>query len=184
MKQRIFAILLSLTMMFTLVPTAWALSEEENQTPAPRETSENGEGAEGSGSVAPEMSGDCGKDGSENSVKWALTQNNTDNENPRYTLTISGSGDMADYESPTNTASSSIAPWYIWKDSINKLEIKSGVSAIGAYAFYGLEELQTVTFEGTTLEMVGGHKKVISYFLRNGVASVTPFPVSAVLPQG
>ena len=32
--------------------------------------------------------------------------------------------------------------------------------------------------------MVGGHKKVISYFLRNGVASVTPFLVSAVLPQG
>ena len=32
--------------------------------------------------------------------------------------------------------------------------------------------------------MVGGHKKVISYFLRNGVASVTPFPVSAVLPRG
>ena len=31
---------------------------------------------------------------------------------------------------------------------------------------------------------VGGHKKVISYFLRNGVASVTPFPVSAVLPRG
>ena len=31
--------------------------------------------------------------------------------------------------------------------------------------------------------MVGGHKKVISYFLRNGVTSVTPFPVSAVLPQ-
>ena len=32
---------------------------------------------------------------------------------------------------------------------------KSGVSAIGAYAFYGLEELQTVTFEGTTLETLG-----------------------------
>ncbi|WP_368241687.1 hypothetical protein [Intestinimonas butyriciproducens] len=31
---------------------------------------------------------------------------------------------------------------------------------------------------------VGGHKKVISYFLRNGVVSVTPFPVSAVLPRG
>lgn len=31
--------------------------------------------------------------------------------------------------------------------------------------------------------MVGGHKKVILYFLWNGVASVTPFPVSAVLPQ-
>ena len=34
------------------------------------------------------------------------------------------------------------------------------------------------------LPRVGGHKKVISYFLRNGVASVTPFPVSAVLPRG
>ena len=32
--------------------------------------------------------------------------------------------------------------------------------------------------------MGGGHKKVISYFLRNGVASVTPFLVSTVLPQG
>ena len=32
-------------------------------------------------------------------------------------------------------------------------------------------------------QRVGGHKKVISYFLWNGVASVTPFPVSAVLPQ-
>ena len=32
--------------------------------------------------------------------------------------------------------------------------------------------------------MVGGHKKVISYFLRSGVTSVTPFPVSAVLPRG
>ena len=30
-------------MMFTLVPTAWALSDEENQTPM--ETSENDEGA-------------------------------------------------------------------------------------------------------------------------------------------
>ena len=32
--------------------------------------------------------------------------------------------------------------------------------------------------------VAGGHKKVILYFLRNGVASVTPFPVSAVLPRG
>ena len=38
--------------------------------------------------------------------------------------------------------------------------------------------------ESALLPRVGGHKKVISYFLRNGVASVTPFPVSAVLPRG
>ena len=39
-------------------------------------------------------------------------------------------------------------------------------------------------FTKTYFLRVGGHKKVISYFLRNGVASVTPFPVSAVLPRG
>lgn len=72
MKQRILAILLSLTMIFTLVPTAWALSEEENRTPAPMETSENGEGAEGSGSVAPEMNGTCGATEAD-LVTWALT---------------------------------------------------------------------------------------------------------------
>ena len=83
MKRRIFAILLSLTMMFTLVPTAWALSEEENRTPAPMETSENGEGTEGSGSVAPAMNGNCGAVGSEDSVKWALTDDDGDGS---YTL--------------------------------------------------------------------------------------------------
>lgn len=83
MKQRILAILLSLTMMFTLVPTAWALSEEGNQTPM--ETSENGGGAEGSGSVASAMNGTCGAT-EDDHVTWALTDDDRDGF---YTLTIS-----------------------------------------------------------------------------------------------
>ena len=141
MKQRILAILLSLTMMFTLVPTAWALSEEENRTPAPMETSENGEGAEGSGSVAPEMSGNCGATEADH-VTWELTDDDGDGF---YTLTISGTGDMADYDVGKNRA-----PWYnslLQKGAtttayssktfvnITKVVITNGVTHIGAYAF-------------------------------------------------
>ena len=47
-------------------------------------------------------------------VTWALTQNNEDTENPTYTLTISGSGNMEDYTQPTKPAEAgaNIAPWY------------------------------------------------------------------------
>lgn len=37
---------------------------------------------------------------------------------------------------------------------------------------------------GCPAEMVGGRKKVISNFCRNGMASVMPFPVSLVRPRG
>ena len=142
MKQRILAILLSLTMMFTLVPTAWALSEEENRTPAPMATSENGEGAEESGSVAPEMYGNCGADDSEDSVQWALTPNNADSENPTYTLTISGSGDMANYTANINNGSAT-QPWRtsvtgVEISNITKVVVSEGVTSIGDFAFNGL----------------------------------------------
>ena len=142
MKRRLLAIFLSLTMIFTLVPTAWALSEEGNQTPTPMETSENGGGAEGSGSVAPAMNGNCGAEDSADSVKWALTDDDGDGF---YTLTISGNGDMADYDVGGNRA-----PWYnslLQKSAtttayssktfvnITKVVITSGVTHIGAYAF-------------------------------------------------
>ena len=132
-------------MMFTLVPTALALNEEENRTPTPMETSENGEGAEGSGSVVPEMSGTCGAEGSADSVQWALTKNNEDSSNPTYTLTISGSGAMVDFTSPTapNAENANIAPWYtaLTADETTKLvpiteiKIDEGITGIGSYAF-------------------------------------------------
>ena len=46
---------------------------------------------------APAMSGNCGATESDN-VTWVLTVNNDDSASPTYTLTISGSGVMADYE--------------------------------------------------------------------------------------
>ena len=121
MKQRIFAILLSLTMMFTLVPTAWAADGE---------------------SVASAMNGTCSAVGSENSVQWALTDADGDGS---YTLTISGNGAMADYDVVKNRA-----PWYnslLQKGAtttayssrtfvnITNVVITNGVTHIGACAF-------------------------------------------------
>ena len=159
MKQRILAILLSLTMIFTLVPTAWALSEEENRTPAPMETSENGEGAEGSGSVAPEMNGTCGATEAD-LVTWALTDDDGDGF---YTLTISGNGAMADYYAQyvqrATEFEGDIAPWrraLLLNTSadrttdevvpITEVVIGDGVTRIGSGAFAYTKLTGTVTF--------------------------------------
>ena len=132
MKRRLLSIFLSLTMMFTMVPTAWALSEEGNQTPTPMETSENGGGAEGSGSEAPAMSGDCGAVGSEDSVQWNFNSSTG-------TLTISGTGEMKNLNNSTETKNISDGagtyPWANLKDSITKIVIGDGVTSIGSKAF-------------------------------------------------
>ena len=124
MKRRIFAMLLSLAMLFTLAPTAFAVENGSN------------------GSQSTEMSGNCGATDSESNVQWALTDDDGDGS---YTLTISGTGAMADYDVGRNRA-----PWYnslLQKGAkttaysgrtfvnITKVVITSGVTHIGAYAF-------------------------------------------------
>ena len=61
------------------------------------------------------------------------------------TLTISGTGDMPDYEIHDNKA-----PWRIYQDKIEKVVIKDGVTNIGSYAFYYCENLTSITFKGNT----------------------------------
>ena len=138
MKRRLLAIFLSLTMIFTLVPTAWALSEEENRTPAPMATSENGGGAEGSESVASAMKGNCGATEADH-VTWALTDDDGDGS---YTLTISGSGAMADYTANINNTKAT-QPWRAGEtgveiEKITKVVVSKDVTSIGAFAFNGL----------------------------------------------
>lgn len=54
------------------------------------------------------------------------------------TLTISGSGDMEDYKSP------STAPWYSLKDSITDVVIKDGITKIGESSFYYYTKIKSV----------------------------------------
>ncbi|MCD8158323.1 MAG: leucine-rich repeat domain-containing protein [Clostridiales bacterium] len=57
-----------------------------------------------------------------------------------YTLTISGTGDMYDYESYPD-----YAPWYTLKSKITSVIIEDGVTSIGNYAFYYCYFLTSVT---------------------------------------
>ncbi len=65
-------------------------------------------------------------------VTWTLTSNGL--------LTISGEGKMEDYSEET------AAPWSKYAEQITDIEIGQNVTEIGAYAFYGMTGLETVTF--------------------------------------
>ena len=67
----------------------------------------------------PNPNGKCG-----DNVRWALT-----GESTNYTLTITGSGAMANY------ASSSVQPWNDYRSSIKTVVIGNGVTSIGNYTF-------------------------------------------------
>ena len=88
------------------------------------------------------LKGSCSAEGSEDSVQWALTDDDGDGS---YTLTISGSGAMVDFTSPTapNAENANIAPWYtaLLADEntssvpITEIKIDEGVTYLGNYAF-------------------------------------------------
>ena len=70
-------------------------------------------------------SGTCGEN-----LTWTLDEAGC--------LTISGSGDMEDYSSASG------APWYALRDSIVSIQIETGVTSVGNYAFYGYTKLTSL----------------------------------------
>ena len=122
MKQRFFAMLLSLAMLFTLVPTAFA-AESESGTPV--------------------TSGNCGASNDEtNTVTWSF-------DRTTGTLTISGSGAMANLNNSTETENISDGagtyPWANLKDSITNIVIADGVTSIGSKAFIAYTNVTSVS---------------------------------------
>lgn len=118
MKKRLLSAILSLCMLLTMAPTV-AFAADGDDEAAPQ--------------INSVLEGSCGAEG--DNVTWKLTPNNEDNENPTYTLTISGSGAMADYAVRR-------APWHVALlgananlKQINKIELPSGLTRIGDNAF-------------------------------------------------
>lgn len=72
-----------------------------------------------------QKSGTCGEN-----LTWTL--------DTAGTLTISGTGAMTDYGYDS-------APWTDMRDAIHSVVIESGVTTIGAYAFYNCSSLQSIT---------------------------------------
>ena len=117
MKKRLLSAILSLCMLLTMAPTVAFAADGDDE-----------------GNTPPATSGTCGAEDSESSVTWKLTQNNEGNENPTYTLTISGNGAMADYavgKAPWHVALSEAAN----RKQINQIELSSGLTHIGDNAF-------------------------------------------------
>lgn len=106
MKKRLLSMILALSMMLTILPVnaITALAADDG------------------------MSGNCGLNKG-NNVTYVLTQNNKDDANPTYTLTIKGSGNMENY----NHNSSYYAPW-MWK-TVTQVKFEGSVTSIGNYAF-------------------------------------------------
>ncbi len=72
------------------------------------------------------ISGHCGEN-----VKWSLNSNGL--------MMINGTGDMEDYKYSSRT------PWYNYRSKIKEINISAGVTRIGTNAFYGCENLTSVT---------------------------------------
>lgn len=83
------------------------------------------------------------------SARWALASaEGWKFDETTGTLTLDGSGAMKEY------ASAAEAPWYGYRDSIEHLVVKSGVTSLSSYAFVGCQNLADVTLPDT-LQTIG-----------------------------
>lgn len=114
MMKRLFASVLVSTMTFTTVASQMCFAEKSQ--PQIEQTKIT--------------SGNCGPKGSESGVTWSLDDAGT--------LTISGTGNMENYEA-------SRVPWYDKKKEIKSVVINDGVTSIGDYAFENCTNLTSVT---------------------------------------
>lgn len=107
------------------------------------------------------LSGNCGagENGtvSEN-VQWNLEKNGTDKSGKdTYKLTISGNGDMINYNPSTDMeslAATGTYPWYNLKDQITEIEVEDGVTGIGSKAFIAYLNVKKVTI-GKDVKNIG-----------------------------
>lgn len=124
MKKRLLSMILALSMMLTILPvnaiTAFAANDG--------------------------MSGNCGLNKG-NNVTYVLTQNNDDDANPTYTLTIKGSGNMENY----NHNSNYYAPW-MWK-KVTQVKFEGNVTSIGNYAFLNCPSLTSITIPDSVVSI-------------------------------
>lgn len=104
-------------------------------------------------------SGFCGINGE--NLKWTLSDN--------YTLTISGEGDMANWEHFRLT------PWFGYKEKITKLSIENNVTSIGDDAFVSCSHLIDVTIPNTV--------KRIGFMAFSGCESLTTINMPNTLTQ-
>ena len=158
-KQRIFAILLSLTMMFTLVPTAWA----------------EGESGAGTSSTVQDVDGNYWTfTTSENSITMEQGDNHVIAKLDGGVLTFSGTGAMPVLNDSTDAVSGSKLsdyPWANWEKSVTKIVIGNGITGVGAKSF--------ITWQNVTTVELGKDVKTIGAGAFAQLTACTQFTVDA-----
>ena len=112
-------------------------------------------------------SGTCG-----NNLTWTLDSEGV--------LTISGTGDMTDYESTYNSSSPfqyiTSAPWGEYYSSVKTANISSGVTSIGSSAFFGCKYLRSITIPDSVtsigFEAFSNCQVLISITIPDSVTSI------------
>ena len=142
MKKRILSLLLALVMVLVLVPTV-ALAEDASLAgfcggDANTEKFETITGKTWVYGNLTTFSTDIYKN-----VSWRLDENGTDT----YTLTLSGSGKMADY------LAGSVRPWNSYASKITKLIVEDGVSSVGSRTCYNFTVLTDVSLADTVTDI-------------------------------
>lgn len=160
MKKRMLSLLLALVMVLTILPTV-ALAEDASLAgfcggDANTEKFETITGATWVHGKQTDFSTDIYKN-----VSWRLDENGTDT----YTLTLSGSGKMADY------LAGSVRPWYSYASKITKLIVEDGVSSVGSRTCYNFTVLTDVSLADTVTDIgefsFSGCSALVSVDLRN-----------------
>lgn len=151
MKRRMLATFLSLCLLVGLLPTAALAVNEPQEEPAVQSVPSVDNT---SGSTTELLSGDGTKsnpwdisaEGEGNNVTAYLEQNNEDEENPTYTLIISGSGAMKDWESGFGVYPKD-APWATssYLSRITHVVVEDGVTYIGDFTFGNLSSMETLS---------------------------------------
>ena len=138
--KKILAIMLALIMVLAMVP---ALADD----PVPQGYCGGDENTEKVGTIT----GTTWVDGKKTdfstdiykNVSWRLDENGTGT----YTLTLSGSGKMADYRA------GSVRPWKDYASKITKLIVEDGVSSVGSRTCYNFTVLTDISLADTVTDI-------------------------------
>ena len=111
-------------------------------------------------------SGDCGKTG--NDVTWTLDRDGL--------LTVSGTGEMADYDNADDV------PWHSYLSLVTSVVIQNGVETVGKNAFQSCTNLASVTLPAQGLTSVGD----VAFYHCDALAAITypEAPATVTLPEG
>ena len=149
MTKRILALLLALTMVFSVLPTGYALDSGPAPEAKPAVADapadpDNPATPDAPAAIRPGdpvgtvYEGTCG-----DALSWSL-------DNATGVLTVTGTGDMYDYSIETP------APWYDQRGSITALSLPVGLSSIGNAAFCDCQSITGIVLPDS-LESVGVH---------------------------